>query len=305
MTITESDTINEVHRSAVVPSATDLMVPPSVPGTAGRRELVGNVAIPLSRALPRRLLGVWAHPDDEAYLSAGLMGRVIDSGGQVTLVTATRGELGSEDPELAGSDAFAAHREAELRSSLGELGVTDVRVLGLPDGGCVATESEMAVAALIGCIDELRPDAIVTFGPDGITGHPDHAQVSAWTTSAWWARRTGTELLYATMTSDFAREYGAMHDELGLFAEHRHGRPATVPQAGVALECSLNRTELVRKRAALARHGSQTDGLAQAVGEQTYFSWWRRETFRTPTASELAGQMAPRADTGPDQRDDS
>jgi LmbE family N-acetylglucosaminyl deacetylase len=41
------------------------------------------------------MLGVWAHPDDEAYLSTVLMHRIVESGGRVVVVTATRGELGS------------------------------------------------------------------------------------------------------------------------------------------------------------------------------------------------------------------
>ncbi len=44
------------------------------------------------------LLGVWAHPDDEAYLSSGLMAEVRDQGGRVVVVTATRGEHGTDDP---------------------------------------------------------------------------------------------------------------------------------------------------------------------------------------------------------------
>src|SRR5262245_47334102 len=70
------------------------------------------------------LLGVWAHPDDEAYLSAALMNRVVNSGGRVVLVTATRGELGGDTDDR---QAFAAMRERELRNALAILGVTDVR----------------------------------------------------------------------------------------------------------------------------------------------------------------------------------
>ena len=61
--------------------------------------------------LPVTLLGVWAHPDDEAYLSAATMSRVISSGGRVVLATATRGERGgNDDPQL-----LAVIRERELR----------------------------------------------------------------------------------------------------------------------------------------------------------------------------------------------
>ena len=57
---------------------------------------VGNQAMPVARPLPKRLLGIWAHPDDEAYLSAGLMARVVASGGSVTVLAATRGEKGTD-----------------------------------------------------------------------------------------------------------------------------------------------------------------------------------------------------------------
>ena len=47
---------------------------------------------------PKKILGIWAHPDDEAYLSAGLMARTIDAGGEVVVLTVTDGECGfSED----------------------------------------------------------------------------------------------------------------------------------------------------------------------------------------------------------------
>ena len=79
--------------------------------------------------LPRRLLGIWAHPDDEAYLSAGLMGRVVDAGGHVTSVAVTLGELGFPDDEPCTFDERAAHRFGELTRALGTVGVKDVRSL--------------------------------------------------------------------------------------------------------------------------------------------------------------------------------
>ena len=147
-------------------------------------------------------MGIWPHPDDEAYLSAGLMARMADAGRRVTVLTLTRGEKGTSDPADFDQPHFAARRERELRASLAELGVDDVRVLDYRDGECDLVDDEAAIAGITEQIDALRPDMVITFGPDGITGHRDHRIVSAWVTEAW--RRVGHgELLYATMTDEF------------------------------------------------------------------------------------------------------
>lgn len=238
---------------------------------------------PTPRPLPRRLLGVWAHPDDECYLSAGLMARIAAAGGHVRLLCATRGEQGTGDPDLAGTTRFGALRELELRSSLALLGVDDLHVLGLPDGGCDAADDTALSATVAAHLAEIDADAVVTFGPDGITGHPDHLAVSRWATRAAPDR---TEVLYGTMTEDFTARHRALHDRLGLFADLPGGEPAAVPVSGLALRVGLDHAELVRKRSALRAHGSQTAALAEMVGEATYFGWWRDECFRHPTEAE-------------------
>jgi LmbE family N-acetylglucosaminyl deacetylase len=258
-----------------------------IPTTAAAYAMVGNTLMALDRPLPRRLLGVWAHPDDEAYLSAGLMARVIAAGGQVTVLTATRGEKGTDDPGRYDSDAFGDQRELELRASLAVLGVTDVRLIGLRDGECDLADDETAVTAIETVVAEVRPDTIVTFGPDGMTNHADHKAVSRWTTEAWRRRQHG-ELLYATVTHDFAAAHRQLHERLGIFDEFDDRRPRSVGRSRVALECALRDAELDRKRAALAAHGSQTDGLAAAMGESTYRTWYRNERFRRPTRHEIA-----------------
>src|SRR5690349_22516578 len=98
--------------------------------------------------LPVRLLGVWAHPDDEAYLSAGLMARVAHTGGRVTCVTATRGELGRPDDDPRPRSVFERLREDELRASLRIARVDRLRILGHPDGGCADLPHERGVAEI-------------------------------------------------------------------------------------------------------------------------------------------------------------
>jgi LmbE family N-acetylglucosaminyl deacetylase len=71
------------------------------------------------------VLGVFAHPDDEAYLAAGLLARAVDAGRRVTCVTATRGEAGFPDDDPRSPAERAAVREAELAACLSVLGVRD------------------------------------------------------------------------------------------------------------------------------------------------------------------------------------
>jgi LmbE family N-acetylglucosaminyl deacetylase len=78
------------------------------------------------------ILGVWAHPDDEAFLSSGLMADAVRKGDRVVSVTATRGELGSWDEERWPSESMGEVREAELEESLAILGVTETRMADAP-----------------------------------------------------------------------------------------------------------------------------------------------------------------------------
>jgi flavin-dependent dehydrogenase len=249
-----------------------------------------------TRLVPKRLLGVWAHPDDEAYLSAGLMARVVDHGGSVTVVTATRGENGTDDPSRFGTEAFAALRWRELTASVAELGVTDVRYLGLADGECHLADDDVMTRRILEVIEETRPEAVITFGPDGITGHPDHRAVSRWTTAAWNRSDRAADLLYAAMTEEFMDRNDELHRRLGLFAEYG-APPQPLPRSAVALGCTLNPDELERKRTALARHASQTTALATAVGEDAYHHWWRDETFRKGPAPTREPRSAGRSDS--------
>src|SRR5687768_12025461 len=82
------------------------------------------------------IMGIWAHPDDEAYLSGGLMAVARDAGSRVVCVTATRGELGSPDPQAWPPDRLAAERTRELEQCLKVLDVREHEWLGYQDGQC-------------------------------------------------------------------------------------------------------------------------------------------------------------------------
>src|SRR5438128_2495894 len=119
------------------------------------------------------LLGVWAHPDDEAYLSAGLMARAVRGGDRVVCVTATRGEQGSWDEERWPTADLGRVRDAELMASLAVLGVTEHRWFDYYDGGCASIDPAEGTARVQAVMEEVGPDSVFTFGPDGMTGHTD------------------------------------------------------------------------------------------------------------------------------------
>src|SRR5919201_5846724 len=131
------------------------------------------------------LLGVWAHPDDETYLSAGLMAYGVRRGHRVVCVTATRGEEGSFDEERWPTATMGKVREAELMRSLEILGVREHYWLDYYDGTCHRVDRDEAVGKIRGIMAEVDPDSVFTFGPEGMTGHSDHKAVCGWTTEAF------------------------------------------------------------------------------------------------------------------------
>jgi LmbE family N-acetylglucosaminyl deacetylase len=226
------------------------------------------------------VLGVWAHPDDEAYLSAGLMAAARAAGNRVVVVTATLGEQGTADPSQWPPERLAQLRRVELAESLAAIGVHEHVLLGYADGECPAVPEVAAVDRVASIIDSVRPDTIMTFGPDGMTGHPDHQVVSEWTTAAWrrTQRRTGphARLWYATTTRSFHEQWGELNERTGIWAEF----PAPVAdEDDLAMVFTCDAEIRDRKFAALRAHRSQTAGLIDLVGADTYRRWWAQEAF--------------------------
>jgi len=235
----------------------------------------------------RTLLGVWAHPDDEAYLSAGLMAEFRQRGDRVVVVTATFGEHGTSDPTTWPPPRLAARRYRELRDSLASLGVDELRTLGYADGQCDQEDGTASIAKHIAAVE---PDLIVTFGPDGMTGHPDHRAVSRWTTDAWASTRPSADLWYATLTPHFHQRWGGLNNEIGLWADQPE--PPCTEATELTQHTRLPKSLLDLKMAALRAHESQTRPLIDLVGEATYREWWRVESFRS---ADLAFASALRA----------
>jgi LmbE family N-acetylglucosaminyl deacetylase len=236
----------------------------------------GTPVRPPSLAHLGTVLGVWAHPDDEAYLSAGLMAAARAAGNRVVVVTATLGERGTPDPVRWPPDLLAARRRVELADSLAAIGVDEHVLLDYADGDLAGAPEEPAVDTVASIVDDVRPDTILTFGPDGMTGHPDHRAVSAWATAAW--RRTGRRgrLWYATTTRGFHRRWGEVNERAGIWAQ---SPPPVAPEDALAMVFRCDSTVRDRKFAALRAHHTQTAGLIDLVGADTYRRWWAEEAF--------------------------
>ena len=133
-----------------------------------------------------RLLAVLAHPDDEAMGLGGTLARYAAEGVETFLVTATRGERGWTGPPEAdpGPVALGAIREAELRASAAVLGIRAVTLLDYVDGDLDRADPAVIVGDLVAHLRAVRPQVVVTFGPDGAYGHPDHIAICQFTTAA-------------------------------------------------------------------------------------------------------------------------
>jgi LmbE family N-acetylglucosaminyl deacetylase len=138
-------------------------------------------------ALPeRRLMCVLAHPDDESLGTGGTLAKYAAEGVATYLVTATRGERGRyfDGKESPGPQIVGKTREAELRAAAKELGIREVSFLDYEDGRLDRANPAEAVQKISGHLQRIRPNIVITFGPDGAYGHPDHIAISQFTAAA-------------------------------------------------------------------------------------------------------------------------
>jgi LmbE family N-acetylglucosaminyl deacetylase len=138
---------------------------------------------------PLRVLGVFAHPDDETVCAGGTLAKYAAAGAEVRVVSLTKGGAGEiRDADAATRTTLTATRERELQAAASELGLTDARCLDLRDGSLAALDPPVLVELATGLLEELEPDVVLTFGADGFSGHSDHAAVGAAVTAACVAR---------------------------------------------------------------------------------------------------------------------
>lgn len=222
------------------------------------------------------ILSIWAHPDDETYLAAGVMSAARDAGARVVCLTATAGERGTDDPTAWPPNRLGNVRRWEALAAMAVLGVEEHHVLGYADGELDPDDAH-AIAEVGRYLDDVRPDTILTFGPDGMTFHPDHIAVHRWVTTAWSERGSRERLLYATTTKEFLARHRDELERWNMYMSDE--RPLGVAAADAALHLELSGDALDRKLTALRAMATQTGALIAALDPEVYAEHVREECF--------------------------
>jgi len=201
-----------------------------------------------------RLLAVFAHPDDETFRCGGTLALLAQRGVRVWVLCATRGEAGVPglDPEQAGRV-----RQAELECACRALGIETPRFLDYRDGTLAQVDEEQAVEQVMQNVRELRPQVLLTWPPDGISGHPDHVAISRWTGEAF--RRLGSSGRRGTETTagPVALYHLVVPRSLAEALEMNHLH--TVPDEAVTLAVDVSSVWEI-KMTAIRCHRTQSGG---------------------------------------------
>ena len=228
---------------------------------------------------PRRLLAIVAHPDDELTIGP-VLARYAREGVRIELVIATNGDQGAnEDRGIAAGPELAAVRAREAACSAETLGFGPPVLVGLGDGDLDSDRALDSLATAVRReIRELRPQVILTWGPDGGSGHPDHRLVSAVVTQVFASGGPDwpTNLYYLGWSVERVEAWFADH------AGDRVGPPIYgVEDRYLTVRVPYERRDEQTSRAAFQCHASQfTPALATLRSDQLAFFYEGAVTFR-------------------------
>jgi LmbE family N-acetylglucosaminyl deacetylase len=231
------------------------------------------------RRPPATVLAVFAHPDDETFGPGATLARLAAEGHAVHLLSATRGEAGTiGDSAREGRRRLGDLREEELRGACRALGIREPEILGLPDSGLSRLEEVTLLRPLVRSLRTHRPEIMITFHADGLSGHPDHRTMTVRSRTAF--HLAGEEGLWPDL--------GPPHraDRLWTYAiPESKARLVTYRKLFAVPDGSLDavldvRAFLDRKRAAVRAHASQKpfiDHMEHMLGGLEEF--WAEEAF--------------------------
>lgn len=192
-------------------------------------------------------LAIFAHPDDESFGPGGTLARLSNEGNKVILLTLTRGEAGQLGiSKTLSRQELAARRTAELTAAAEVLGAKLLPVGNLPDKCLSELNPEDGLHLIRQAIKKFQPHALITFHPNGISGHPDHKCVSHWVQDA--AREAETQpvvFFYGLSRKQAGR---ITHRQLHPIAQgeitHRLDVDNTVEQKIAAIRCHHTQSDL-------------------------------------------------------------
>lgn len=198
------------------------------------------------------LLAVFAHPDDESTVGA-VLAKYAAAGVKVYLATATDGRLGyNEFAGIPAGDALAAARVKELQCAADKLGINPPIMFGLWDQLKMGEGQQAHMGQLremrdrvTKLFEELQPDAVITWGPSGWTGHPDHRLVGDIVTEVFQSRdwQRPAQLYYPALKT--------------LPAGAPATDSATVDERFLPVRIAVSPADYAKAKAALQCHRSQ------------------------------------------------
>lgn len=242
-------------------------------------------AISSASSTPTRILAVFAHPDDES-LAGPALANAARRGAHVRIVYATRGDASAPETSLAPGPAIAAYRTKEARCASAALGAAEPILYDFGDGklGEIVRPPAASLARLrdrlAATIAEDRPDIVITWGPDGGYGHPDHRLVTAVATQVVQASGARPLLLYVGMARGTLPQVpqvtasGWAETAPDLLTVRARFEPQDLAAAGRAFEC----------------HKSQYDAATRAGMPQLFgASVWKDGVPFRPALDQAAG----------------
>ena len=255
----------------------------------------------------RTLACVFAHPDDDAYGAAGSVAlHGDDPDFRFVLIHATFGEQGDiREGFRATRETLGAVRRGEDDAAWRALGRIPDRHewLGFPDGGLADVPLEDVVAAVAQILDEENPAVVVTFGPDGIFGHPDHIAIGAATDEAFARVRSDTRsgfrrLVHGAVPQSVFERWNRQREDLGLNTfdptQMYHMRGIPDDQIRIVVDCRDVASRIV---AGLREHQSQLHVMSddptntaqweRRVGREWYAIEWPEPEHNGPMLTDL------------------
>lgn len=212
------------------------------------------------------ILGIWAHPDDETFMVGGLLSMAVANGQRVICVTATDGSAGSQDESRWPAATIGRTRREELDTALNILGITEHKVLDYQDGNCADVDTDEVCERLAKLIDTYKPDTVITFPPDGVTGHPDHRALSDWAVQAVAMSETKPTIYFATQTQESYDSFWNVVDQK-FNVYFATDNPVFIPKDSCDIHLYLEQDVIKRKIKALQAMPSQFEAWFEYLGE--------------------------------------
>lgn len=213
------------------------------------------------------LLAIFAHPDDETFRPGGTLALLAQKGVRVDVLTFTHGEAGScGEPPLCMPSELPAVRERELRCACSALGIQSPRLLDCADGYLQEADAETMIGHILSVVNEIKPQILLSFGSDGLSGHPDHIAVGQWVVEVF-RRAEGIDALYAVAVPQ------SLVERLDMRQIH------SVPDEAIALTVDVS-SVWETKLAAMHCHATQTSSspMMSAPAERQHL-FFGREYF--------------------------